>query len=451
MHTPMSEVIEPLVTLIREHLQNEVDCPVRPVLSPEQMRVQIDLDIHDDGLPLDDVVQLLRQVFAATPTTASSSFYNQLFAGRDGAAVLGDALVSLLNNSMYTYKIGGVQVLIEMALLEQMGQMMGMSNSEGMFTPGGSLSNFCAVMVARNEVVPDAHDNGLYGKRLRIYSSTAGHYSIRKAATMSGIGRDNVVRVAVDDRGRMVPEALETAIQADLDAGYLPTMINATTGTTVLGAFDPLDAIADIAAKYGIWMHTDAAFGGSMRFHPDFIEHFKGIERSDSITWDAHKIMGVPLICSAFIVRKQGLLTKHFDEKATYLFQDDADRFNPGTRSIQCGRRNDALKLWSAWKKHGNNGYKARVVRLRHLTLIARDIVVAHPELKLAVEPESLTLNFTVNGVKSDELCALLNENQRLMVGHALVHGQLVVRAVFVNPEITEANIQGFFEACLSP
>ena len=451
MHTPMSEVIEPLVMLIREHLQNEVDCPVRPVLTPEQMRAQIDLDIHDEGLPLGDVVNLLRQVLEATPTTASGSFFNQLFAGRDGAAVLGDALASLLNNSMYTFKVGGVQVLIEMALLDRMGRMMGFTESEGIFTPGGSLSNFCAMMMARNEAVPDAHDNGLRDERLRVYSSQDSHYSIRKAATMTGIGRNNVVSIAVDNRGRMVPAALETAIQADLDAGYLPTMINATTGTTVLGAFDPLDAIADIAEKYGIWMHTDAAYGGSMCFHPEFDEHFAGIGRSDSITWDAHKIMGVPLICSALIVRKKGLLTKHFDEKATYLFQDDSENFNPGTRSIQCGRRNDGLKLWSAWKSHGNTGYQKRMERLRHLTLFARDIVVNHPDLNLAIEPESLNLGFTVNGVASDELCTLLHEKQRVMVGHAQVQGQLVVRVVFVNPEVTEANIQSFFEACLNP
>jgi glutamate/tyrosine decarboxylase-like PLP-dependent enzyme len=394
---------------------------------------------------LASVVDQLGAVLAVTPSTASPRFFNQLFAGRDGAALLADALASMLNNSMYTYKAAGVHVLIELELVRRMGALMGFDNPEGVFTPGGSLSNLCGMMLARNEAVEGFNDRGSQGRVLRVYSSSDSHYSIRKAAAVLGVGRDNVVPVAVDSRGRMDPIALDSAIRADIEAGHLPIMINATSGTTVLGAFDPLDALADVADAHGLWLHVDGAYGASMIFHPDFADHFKGIERADSVVWDAHKMMGVPLTCSVILVRNKGLLTKHMSEAATYLFQDDTDLLNPGTRSLQCGRRNDALKLWTAWKRHGDVGYRSRMKTMRSLSLYAREAVVAHPDLELVREPESVNLCFRVSGVDADTLCTELHRRGKLMVGHAFIDKVAVVRPAFVNPDATRSDIDVFF------
>ncbi len=449
MHVELSEALPALVALIEGHLLRERVEPVRTPLSPEALLERLDLALGEQGVPFGDVVEQLHEVLAVTPTTASDHFFNQLFGGRDGAAVVGEALAGVLNNSMYTYKVAGVHVLIELLLVKRMGALMGYDEPEGVFTPGGSLSNLAGMVMARNEAVPDLMDRGSDGRALRIYTSADSHYSIRKAASMLGIGRDNVVKVAVDERGRMVPEALTKAIAADRAAGHVPVMINATAGTTVLGAFDPLEPLADLAQREGIWLHVDAAYGGSMVFHPDFRAHFAGISRADSITWDAHKMMGVPLTCSVVLVRHKGHLTKHFNETADYLFQDDTDDLNPGTRSLQCGRRNDVLKLWTAWKTHGDEGYRRRVQVLRDNTLYAREIVEREPRLELVREPESLNLCFKVGGARADKLCTAMNRRGRAMVGHAFVDGEPVVRLVFLDPTLPRERIDAFFEALL--
>jgi glutamate/tyrosine decarboxylase-like PLP-dependent enzyme len=442
LNLSIDDVMPALNELVREHLARERETPVRKPLQPEDLIGELDLTLSEDGLPLDVVVQRLREILAVTPATATPRFFNQLFGGRDGAAVLGEMLATLLNNSMYTYKVAGVHVLLELELVQRMGAMLGFTDPEGAFTPGGSISNLCGMQVARNEALQSTNDCGLTGRKLRVYTSEDCHYSVRKAAALLGIGRNNVIKIAVDARGRMLPDALRAAIHADRAAGHLPMMINATAGTTVLGAFDPLVPLADIAESEGLWLHVDAAYGGSMLFNPEFASHFEGVERADSVTWDAHKMMGVPLTCSVVIVRHKGMLTKHFNETASYLFQDDSDDMNPGTRSIQCGRRNDALKLWTAWKTHGDAGYRHRMEKLRSLTLHARAGVVARSDMSLVREPESINLCFSVHGVQEDRLCTVLNEQGRVMVGHAIVDGAPVIRAVFLDPTVSNADVE---------
>lgn len=447
MSPDLEEVLPALTELIKTHLAHEAAEPVRAPRDPATLRAELDLSLPEEGRPFGEVLEDLRALMDRTPATASRAFFNQLFGGRDGAAVAGDILAVVLNNSMYTYKVAGVQVLVELELVRRMGALLGWGDPEGVFTPGGSLSNLCGMLMARNEAVPDLKEAGHDGRTLRIYTSADSHYSVRKAAGVLAFGRDNVVLVDVDSRGRMLPDALARAIRADRQAGHVPVMVNATSGTTVLGAYDPLDGLADVCEAEGAWLHVDGAYGGSMVFHPDYAEHFRGIERADSVTWDAHKMMGVPLMCSVILVRHKGLLTKHLNETATYLFQDDTDDLNPGTRSLQCGRRNNALKLWTAWRTHGDAGYRQRMIRLRENTLYARRHVVGHPDLTLVREPESINLCFDVRGVPCDVLCSRMNREGRAMVGHAIVDDAPVVRMVFLDPAHTESDIDAFFHA----
>ena len=223
-------------------------------------------------------------------------------------------------------------------------------------------------------------------------------------------------------------------------------MVNATAGTTVLGTFDPISEIADICEPKNIWLHVDGAYGATMIFDKRFAAKLKGTNRADSITWDAHKLMGVPLTCSALLVRERGRLRHSFDEAAGYLFQSNDDQWNPGTRSIQCGRRNDALKLWTNWLHYGTAGYVKRTETMRDLALLAADCVRKSPGMKLVKEPESLNVCFTVDGMTPPAVCDALQEAGLAMVGHAVVDGQPVVRLVLVDPNTTEEEVLCFFD-----
>ncbi len=427
--------------LLDRLLQSEIDHPVRPTLDPKKAVSDLGLAIPERGLPMDETLQRLKDVVLATPATTGSGFFNQLFGGREPVAVLADILAAVCNTSMYTYKAAGVQVLLEQILLDKMKDLAGFAGGDGLFTPGGSLSNMAAMIIARNEAIENSRETGFPGGNHVVYTSAESHYSVRKNAGLLGIGRGNVHKVAADRVGRMIPEELDKAIVKDTADGLHPLMIISTSGTTVMGAFDPIRPLAEVAKKHNTWLHVDGAFGGSALLSEQFKPLMDGIELADSLTWDAHKMMGVPLICSVMLTREPGLTGKHFDETATYLFQQDEDMLNPGTRSLQCGRRNDALKLWAAWQHLGDDGYRDRVNRQFELSRHFLARVEEDPDLTLSCDPQWVNICFEVTGKPSDQICDELDRRQLAKLGWGIVHGRRVIRMVCVNPAQTEAEL----------
>ena len=443
---PLEDVADLFTQILLERESQETSKGVLPREDPEGLRELLKLELPEQGLDLQEVGERLRALVRHTPITASKSFFNQLYGGREPASLLGEVVSAALNNSMYTYKVGGAQVLVELELLKQMGRRIGFEDADGVFTPGGSLSNLTGLLLARDRARPRAREEGVGGRRLRVYTSSHSHYSVTKAVGLIGIGLDNLVRVPVDERGRMDPVALDAVICADLARGDQPMMVNATAGTTVLGAFDPLEELADVCERRGLWLHVDGAFGGSAVLDPGQAHLLAGCERADSVAWDAHKVMGAQLSCSVVLVRERGLLSASLDENASYLFQGDDEELNPGTRSLQCGRRNDALKLWTLWQSLGNQGMSERVARLRRLALYAAQLVHDAPDLHLVRDPEFLTVCFRVDGIGAKDLCAELTERGLAMVGYAMVDGEAVVRLALVNAQTHEAELERLFK-----
>jgi len=435
-----------LIELAHALFEAEQTAPVSRFRTPEEMRRAIELAIPEKGSSPERVMDLLEDVALATPRTASRRFFNQLFAGRHDIASAAEIVAVLLNSSMYTYKAAGPHVLIEKELGEHMGRKVGYDDGEGIFTPGGSLSNFAGIMIARNEFNERCQQDGHDGSWLTLYSSELDHYSIAKNLAMLGLGRRSLRKVATDERGRMRADALRDAIKRDIEEGAKPFCINATCGTTVLGAYDPLDEIADVAEEFGIWFHVDGAFGGSTALSAKHRDHLKGSERSDSFTWDAHKMMGVPLSCSVILTKNKGLLRKHFSESASYLFQSDEDELNHGVKSMQCGRRNDCLKLWAAWQHLGDEGYARKIDRLYDLARSFAERVKKDPRCTLSKEPESVNVCFEVTGKPSDLICETLRQQQKSLVGYGIVDGRRVIRAAFVNADVDEADLDDFFD-----
>lgn len=440
------ETLERMAALARDFLAAERDEPVAPHLPPEDLAASLDLALGPAGLPADQVFDLVARVMALTPRTCTAAFFNQLYAGRDAVPTAAEMLTALMNTSMYTYRVAGPHALIEHELVRHMASKVGYAEGEGIICPGGSIANLCAMIIARNEARPGIQDDGHDGRPMVAYASEESHYSLNKAAAMTGIGRRNLRAIAADARGRMIPDALRSAIAADRERGAEPFMIIATAGTTVLGAFDPIDDLASIAEESGLWLHVDGALGGSFLVSERLRPLLRGSDRSNSFNWNPHKLMGVPLSCSPLLTREQGLLKKHFKEPADYLFQSDPERFDHGTMSIQCGRRNDALKIWAAWKRHGDAGYARRVERLCDLVQYAADRVRRDPQLILTAEPESVCLCFEVVNRQSQKVCERLLLEQRAMVGHAVVRGRKVIRLACANPEVTEADLDRFFD-----
>lgn len=435
-------------SLIAEQLRRDELTPMRPYRDAQALRAELPLALDGEPLPWPRTLELLREVLAATPSTTSRRFFNQLFGGRDLVATLAELTTVLSNSPMHTFKASGVQVLIEREVLRRMAGLAGLTDGDGAITPGGSLSNLMGMLIARNEAIEGTREAGLPGTPRRIYTSAVSHYSVRKAAGILGLGRGAVQRIAVDEAGRMRPEALAEAIERDRADGVIPVMVNATAGTTVLGAFDPLPALAEVAERHGVWLHVDAAYGGSVLLSSRHRHLLEGSERADSLTWDAHKLLGVPLTCSALLTRRPGLCAAHLDEPAGYLFQEDAF-YDPGRGSLQCARRNDALKLWLSWKHRGDAGLGRRIDRLFELAAHARARIEAEPRLRLVRDPASVNLCFEVAGVGARRLCRELWERGIAKIGHAEVDGREVVRWVLVDPAVAPDDVDAVLRELL--
>ena len=309
----------------------------------------------------------------STPKTSSKLFFNQLFGGRQPKAVLGELLSVILNNSMYTYKVAGPQVGIEKEVIRKSCELISYGdNYGGTFAAGGSMSNLMAILMARDKADRQVIAKGVTQKMI-AYTSVDSHYSIPKNAAFVGIGRDQVRLIPTDEKGIMKVADLKEAIQNDIAMGWKPFFINATAGTTVLGAFDPIDSIADVAQQYGLWVHVDGAYCGSVIFSKKYQHLIEGVNRADSFNYNAHKMLGVPLSCSVLLVKDKKYLHSSFAKEAAYLYQTDEDDFNLGKTSLQCGRRNDALKLWALWKSVGLNGLETIVDKQFDLANVARN------------------------------------------------------------------------------
>lgn len=449
MNTESFEFLEEAVKIAQKFIAQEENKPVLPYQSPEDLTQKLDIVLQEASLEKSHFFQILQDIALATPSTASKGFFNQLYGGRSMPALVGDILSSLMNNSMYTFKVAGLQVLIEKEVLKAMSKKIGYTSAEGTIVAGGSTANFTAMLLARNEKDKSIRNEGLQNQKLTIYTSEESHYSIRKNAGILGLGRNLVRKVATLQNGKMDVKALETQIQVDIEQGFMPFFINSTAGTTVLGAFDPFEEIAEIAQKYHCWFHIDGAFGGSVLMSKKYKHLIKGAEKADSFTWNAHKMMNIPLTASVILCKEKGVLRRNLSENADYLFQGEYD-YNPGEESLQCGRRNDGLKIWAAWKYYGHQGYEQRINKVYDLAQYAVQKIQKNTQLSLIQEPECTTVCFNVLGKSAQEICDTLNQKGILKVGYGTRKDTTFIRVVFVNPDVDFEDVDAFFEKILS-
>jgi sulfinoalanine decarboxylase/sulfinoalanine decarboxylase/aspartate 1-decarboxylase len=432
--------------LATELLKEEELTGTAEMIPVEELKDHIDYSLQDEAMLESEFVEELRSLILKTPRTATTRFFNQLFGGRIGKAVLGDLLSVLLNNSMYTYKVAGPQVAVEKEIIRKTSELCGYGNrGAGTIAPGGSMSNLMAMIIARDVALETCRKEGV-NREMTLYTSQNSHYSIKKNASFIGIGIKRVRYVASDDRGSMIPEELEAAIEQDLKKGALPFFINATAGTTVLGAFDPIRALSKIADKYNLWLHVDGAYCGSVIFSHKYKHLIEGIELSDSFSLNAHKMLGTPLTCSLFLTRHGEELFESFSTKADYLYQTEGDSFNLGKTSLQCGRRNDALKLWSLWKAIGTSGLKNIIDKQFELASVARTYIESHPDYTSHSLKESVSVCFNYKNIPADQLCTELHDHGELLVGYGQFKDQEFVRLVTVNSNNDAEDILAFFK-----
>jgi sulfinoalanine decarboxylase/sulfinoalanine decarboxylase/aspartate 1-decarboxylase len=389
--------------------------------------------------------KILKKLLLKSTKSSSKLFFNQLFGGRHSKAVLGDLLAVILNNSMATYKIAGPQISIEKEILSKIYSLIGYNNKAGgTFPTGGSMSNFMSLVMARDKV--NTISNKSNKKRLIAYSSENSHYSISKNASFSGIGKENVRYIKSDQYGRICKDDFENQINNDISNGFLPFYLNATAGTTVLCAFDNIEELVPICRKHEIWIHLDGAFGGAVIFSEKYKYLVKGINFTDSFCFNAHKTLGAPISTSLLVVKDKNDLYNSFNNSASYLYQTHDSDFNLGQTSFECGRRNNALKLWTMWKAIGSKGIAKIINHEFKLANFARNYVINNSNYKIYSFENSLSICFNYKNFDPEDLCTQLYENNLLMVGFGHFHANKFIRLVTVNSENSTNNLSNFFQ-----
>ena len=443
----MQKDLDIFVQLVDDMLQDEIDTPVVKPIPVENLFDEIDIELRDEPMIDSDFVPVLKKLVLNTPKTATKMFFNQLFGGRNSRAVLGELLSVIMNNSMYTYKVGGPQIGVEKEIIAKVTAFVGYDSesSEGTLAPGGSMTNLMGLIMGRDAKDPDGRLEGIT-KKMTVYTSEESHYSLPKNVSFAGMGRNNIRRIAADDHGRMDVAKLEAQIKKDIADGFEPCFINATAGTTVLGAFDPIRAIGEISKKYGTWFHVDGAYCGSVIFSDKLRHHVDGSELADSFTLNAHKMLATPLSCSIIVVKDKQHLYDSFANKASYLYQTAEDDYNPGKISLQCGRRNDALKLWTLWKSVGTKGLENIVDHQFDMAQKGRDYCADNPNYTLYNTGDSVAVCFNYKDIDPKELCNKLYDEAEIMVGYGKFRDQEFVRLVTVNASNSNEDIANFFK-----
>ncbi len=347
---------------------------VAPLLEPEKIRAFLQaVDFNTPMAPdqaVDFVVDGLLRYQTHTPHPRYYGLFNP---APTTMGIAGDALAAAFNPQLGTWSHSPMAVEIERHLIRHIGSRLGYDPSiiEGSFTNAGAEANHTAVLVALSKRFQNYAVEGLRALQAQpvMYASVESHHSLLRAARITGLGAQAVRAVPVDDDLCMIPSALQTMIRQDRAKHYEPFLIVATAGTTNAGAVDPLASLADIAAGEELWLHADAAWGGAAAFVPELKQLLQGIERADSITFDAHKWMSVPMAAGMFITRHPGLLSETFRIENVYM-PKEADVLNvldPYSTSLQWSRRFIGLKVFLSLAVAGWEGYAQAVRRQTHM------------------------------------------------------------------------------------
>ncbi|GAA3068662.1 lysine decarboxylase DesA [Streptomyces glomeratus] len=414
-------------------------------LAPRIEGIDLDRPLHDTTAALDELEELyLRDaVYFHHPR-----YLAHLNCPVVIPAVLGEAVLSAVNSSLDTWDQSAGGTLIERRLIDWTAGRIGLGPAaDGVFTSGGTQSNLQALLLAREEAKSDDL------ARLRILASEVSHFSVQKSAKLLGLGAGSVVPVPVGADKRMRTVALAHELERCVRDGLIPMAVVATAGTTDFGSIDPLPEIAGLCARYGTWLHVDAAYGCGLLVSPARRHLLDGIERADSVTVDYHKSFFQPVSSSAVLVRDAATL-RHATYHADYLNPRRmvTERIpNQVDKSLQTTRRFDALKLWMTLRVMGADGIGSLFDEVCDLAREGWQLLAADPRFDVAVEPQLSTLVFryipaAVTDPAGIDRANLYARKALFASGDAVVAGTKVagrhyLKFTLLNPETTAGDI----------
>jgi L-2,4-diaminobutyrate decarboxylase len=319
------------------------------------------------------------------------------------ASVAADLVASLLNQSLHTWESGPFALELEKRVVSSMTELTGYGpGAGGTVTSGGSMSNIMAMLLARDAVLGKRFGVDISGEgyaavkgRPMVASTRSTHFSVGRGMSITGLGEDALIELPTDTRGRMIPEKVDQTLRS-LPEDEIPVMMIACAGATDLGWVDPLPELAEICRNLGIWLHSDAAYGGGMLFSDKLRHKLRGIEQSDSVTLDMHKFGWTPASASFLLVRDAATLAPLGRQATSLNAPDDVAEGFIGLYGVstQATRRSDALKIAATFSVLGRRGLGAMVDACHDLAVHTAATVEAQDRLEVSAPPELSTVLF---------------------------------------------------------
>ena len=451
-------VWETVQTEIERFRQDSRSRPVLSKISPAQLRDELENRYtFEQPVSLEEVTEETIKLLRDYSLHVTHPRYFGLFnPSVRYAGIVADVLVALYNPQLAAWSHAPAANEIERHTLRHFVSLLGWNRDTTFmnFTSGGMEANLSAVLAAIAHHFPDSGKQGIASLALHpaIYITAESHHSFVKIARMTGLGTDCLREVPTTTDHILDVDALVRLIERDKSQGWYPLMVVGTAGTTGAGLIDPLPKIANIAEQYGMWFHVDAAWGGSALLSPRLRSLLIGIEQADSVTWDAHKWLSVPMGAGMFFCRHVMAVTNAFDVKTSYMPKKTGEEtFDQYATTAQWSRRMIGLKVFMALAESGTEGYADIIEHQARMGDYLRDqlheagwIVVNNTQLPVVCFTHS---DIRSGKMTTNQILRIVYERNRVWISDVDIGGkEPVLRACITSFNCNEGDVDCLIE-----
>ncbi len=444
-----------------DYYENREDYPVKSQVKPGSIFAALPESAPDNGENIDDIFSDFKSlILPGISHWQSPNFFAYFPANTSYPSVLAEMLTAALGAQCMIWETSPAAAELEEKVMNWLKKLTGLPESwDGVIQDSASTSTLAAILSAREKYSNYSINQSGFKDHLnfRIYCSTEAHSSIEKAVKIAGFGKENLVKIPVDDQQRMQPEKLAAAVEEDLKHGYKPVCVVAALGTTSTVAIDPLEEIAAVCRQHDLWLHIDAAFAGTALLLDEYRWMIKGIEQADSFVFNPHKWMFTNFDCSAYFVKDKGALIRTFEIMPEYLkTKSDNQVNNYRDWGVPLGRRFRALKLWFVLRNFGKSGLQDKI---RYHILLADELheKIQHKSNFEILAPLSLnTICFRFHpphileeeklNKLNDHLLNSINSSGKAYMTHTRIKGKFTIRMVIAQTGVTREHVMNAWD-----
>ena len=378
------------VELVLARYRTLAETPAYPAPDAAALAALFDETLPEQGMALASLfAEVDAKVFDNATLNIGPKMFAYVMAGGNQVSVIADLLTSALNQNVAKWHLAPALTEVEKLVFRWIGEFVGLpEHRAGALVSGGSAANLTGLTIGRNLFFErdGIRDTGLFGcKPFTVYASVETHNSIDKSVQQLGIGRRHYRQIPVNADCRINIDALVARIEEDLAVGFKPFCLVGNAGTVNTGAIDPLDALADVAARYGLWFHVDGCYGGLAASLSVLRDEYRGLARADSVALDFHKWLYQPFEIGCTLVRDWQTLRRSYFTPASYLDAggEDSDRININEHHFALSRNGKGLKVWMSLKAYGADAFRQMIAKDIALTRYLADQVDAAGDFAL--------------------------------------------------------------------